>query len=102
MIIFNQFDLKVDTERLSQDSNQLKDELTMIEKKVDKMYEEVFALSDMWKGVAKSKFVNSFQKDYNVMKQMIAVLQQYAQRLIEESSSYKDCEMTVIDMVNDI
>lgn len=94
--------LKVNPEDLSSDANQIINELGIIETKIDKMYDDVKALGNMWKGVAKNTFVNNFESDYLNTKSFIASLQEYARRLENEGREYRNCENKVIDAVGNI
>ena len=95
-------DLKVNTDALNSDSNELLTEVNSILSLTSKMYDSVQELNSMWKGKANEAFREQFTKDYEKTKQFLESLRRFSQTLKDDSTAYVTCEANVSSYVGRI
>lgn len=94
--------LKVDTNALSSDANELTAEINSILSLTSRMYESVQSLNNMWKGTANAAFREQFNKDYDSAVNFLEDLRNFAQTLTDDSTEYNLCEANVVSCVGKI
>ena len=95
-------DLKVNTDALNSDSNELLTEVNSILSLTSKMYDSVQELNSMWKGKANEAFREQFTKDYAKTKKFLNELRKFSQTLSDDSTEYNSCEANVASYVSRI
>ena len=90
----------IDTARLKSDISQIETDLVRAEKETQDMFTAVVTLNQMWKGPANTAFNQQFISDYNRMKNHLANLRKFKQRLEEDKAAYETCEAKVFNRVN--
>jgi len=92
--------VKIDTARLKGDIAKTEADIAQAEKELNGMFTAVVELNKMWKGPANEAFNQQFTDDYNRMKNYLANLQKFTQRLNEDKNTYESCEARVLEKIN--
>lgn len=94
--------VKVNTNMLQYDVSSMKSEIESISGEIDKMYENIVRLGNMWKGSANNAFNQSFSKDYDEMKEFVNALNKDVLRIEDERKAYDSCENNVINLAQSV
>lgn len=97
-----EINLKVDTDALSSDANELLAEINSVMSLTAKTYDSVQNLNHMWKGKANNAFHEQFTKDYEKTKQFLEELRAFSRTLSDDSTEYNACEANVASYVGRI
>lgn len=95
-------EIKVDTERMKTDCDDLKESITALEKALEKMYEAVNSLDGMWDGPSNDAFKAAFNSDAKTMKGVVKRLSKLRDSIKFARSEYVKTIGKVNDLVNGI
>ena len=94
--------VRINTNTLLKDVNQLSTEIGTVKTSVKKMYNDVKMLGTMWKGRANMTFTNQFEQDCESIMEFLASLDKYVDMLEDDGNAYENCENKVINLAQSI
>ncbi len=94
--------LEIETRKLQNDIDSLKEHLAGMRKTGDQMMSDINALSAMWEGEAKNAFTAQFQSDYQTLKNMADVIEDLIKDLEKARDQYESCEDRVASIIHSI
>lgn len=94
--------LKVNTNQLLSDADDMSFEIEEILLEVRSVYDEVQALGAMWQGTASDKFAKSFGDEYTKINEYLTELKKCVDHVKVSAEDYNSCEQQVYSMVDSI
>lgn len=94
--------IAVNTDTLSKDIEALQEQLDFVKTDINKMYDAVRVLDNMWEGSANQAFNDQFNKDRKDMLELCNSIQKIIHCMVYASKEYKSCEANVYDIVTSI
>lgn len=91
---------KVNTNRLSNDTRDVRAEMDRTRAYVNEMFENVKALNTMWRGPAASAFVSKFASEREQIIKYINHIEKYVVSLEHDRDNYNRCENRVSSIVS--
>ena len=91
---------KVNTNRLSNDTRDVRAEMDRTRAYVNEMFENVKALNAMWRGPAASAFVSKFASEREQIIKYINHIEKYVVSLEHDRDNYNRCENRVSSIVS--
>lgn len=95
-------ELKIETDRLSSDIENLRNCLSGIKKSGHVMMTSIQQLSSMWEGEAKEAFTVQFESDYKTLENLAGILEKLIQELENAKNQYNNCEKQVGSIIESI
>lgn len=92
--------IKINTDSLGADVNELRELISNSEANLEKMYESVTALDSMWDGPANESFVSQFNSDFTVFREIIALLRDLVDDMDDAKQKYNKCEDEVYSLIS--
>lgn len=94
--------IKVNTEAMSSDVEELRELLNNSTANLDKMYESVTTLDSMWEGPANESFVAQFSSDYTAFKEICSLVSGMIDDMDTAKAKYNSCEDEVYALIASI
>lgn len=83
---------KVNTERLSQDSEEIRGYINQVKQDVEEIFSSVQHLGAMWTGPANRAYSAKFAQEKQMIDDYLAEIEGFVRTLEEESDMYRSCE----------
>lgn len=94
--------LKINSNQLLSDADDMSFEIEEILREVRSVYDEVQALGAMWQGTASDKFAKSFGDEYTKINEYLTELKKCVDHVKVSAEDYNSCEQQVYSMVDSI
>lgn len=95
-------ELKVSTNRLNSDANQISSLIKAMEKELSNMKTSVNQMNQMWEGMTKEAFVKAFHDDQTAAEDVIKELKALQSFEVEAKNKYEQCEKQITALINAI
>lgn len=95
-------EIKVNTNRLGSDADQVKNHISNMEKQLTSMEAGIKQLNSMWEGPAKKAFVQAFEDDRKAAMEIIKELKSLQTFEMQAKGKYEKCESQVSSLVDSI
>lgn len=102
MGLFRMEKIKVNTNRLKNDSDQVSDSITKMRSEMSKMIESVSQLDKMWDGPSSEAFAQVFQNDMDALSTLLDNLDKIYKYETTAKSKYDTCENRVSQLITGI
>jgi len=93
---------KVDTNRLSEDTDEIRAQINRVKNYVDDMFLSVQKLGAMWTGPANKAFTGKFIKDKQDIAEYLEQIDAYVLRLESDSKNYSSTENRAVAMIGSV
>lgn len=93
---------KVNTHRLSQDTEEIRAYINRVRNNVDEMFSSVQTLGGMWKGLANEAYTEKFIREKQAIDEYLREIDAYVSRLENDSRNYTACENRALSMISSI
>lgn len=94
--------IEIDTEQLKRDTQELQSNEKSAESALQEMVQEVNELNTMWSGKANQAFRTQFNKDVELMTELLEKMKRLAECMEFASTEYVKCEQEVRTLVDGI
>lgn len=84
--------IKADIEAIKRLKSALLEQWNEMESSLQKMYESVDRLNDVWEGPNHDRFVKTFEEQYKSMKRFNETIKTFAQNIGRAAYYYEKCE----------
>lgn len=94
--------LEINTSALYADIQEIENNVAILERESERMFDEIMELNATWKGPANVAYNEQFRTDYDIICEMMKDLRQYVNELYEADKAYNRCEEQVGELVRNI
>ncbi|MDO5410937.1 MAG: WXG100 family type VII secretion target [Lachnospiraceae bacterium] len=94
--------IKINTNRLKTDADQIENVICSMEKKKEKLQAELEHLNSMWEGPAKESFTKAFRSDLKILDSVLKNLRTIQRYEVQSKEKYDNCENRVHELVSGI
>ena len=92
--------IRVNTMSLEKDTTSIQTHLKQVNKKIEKMQEDVKGMNAMWSGEANKAFNKAFQDDIKAIRTLCESIDGIIQYETTAKKEYNKCERTVKDAID--
>lgn len=92
--------ISVDTDRLKNDINATRSNMSLVAELISEVYDDVQQLNGMWQGKAHDGFVKAFEKDFNSTKLIIKEIDKIISDVDAKNNELIKCEDMVIGIAS--
>lgn len=92
-------EIAIDTKKLQNDTENLKNVLKRLQTEKTKMIQEIQELNTMWKGKANQQFAQQFQLDCQSFENLCNVINEMIRALENAKTEYEQCDSKVNSLV---
>lgn len=94
--------LEINTSALYADIQEIENNVAILERESEHMFDEIMELNATWNGPANDAYNEQFRTDYGIICEMMKDLRQYVNELYEADKAYNRCEEQVGELVRNI
>lgn len=95
-------EIKVNTNRLNNDANQIASLIQRMEKELNNIKSSVSQMNSMWEGMSKKAFMQAFEDDRKAAEDVIKELKSLQKFEMEAKTKYEQCENQIAGIINSI